>query len=326
MKSIPFVILLIMSGGTLFPTDAAGQERLYLVLSPKVGMEIDSLEAGAYKLFRSFRSFQYARVFQTIDKRFWIEARQGSENGIPRDSVFEITGKLVLQYAERIDHYDELARGTYFLGSSTPFVVYEDGTPLSIQAKRTMSDSGLPLPPDQLPLAQNAALLPRPMFPTIHVDFGIGYMNNDCSSLSPLGAGGGGFAVPVCLLLHVPFSEEFPLSFRGGVSFALGGSAGGSLTSICAVLLYQSNSWSSVRPVIGFGVARTAYDFSGPVGGVGINASQSYPILILGINVVHNIVDIQYTIPLYQELETSFESNQYKIRIVGPELDLVLSI
>ena len=229
-----------------------------------------------------------------------------SADGKLRDSTFSISFELVKEYIKWIGHVD---------------LLIEHGDEI--------------LSSDALPLAPNKSGLSRPIFETIRFDVSFGYMQCDFSDLKQLIRTGGDFTLPLMFYIQIPLIEEPSIFFIGGWGFALGGSGGGDVFTSSSFLIYRPGGFFNPRPFVGLGFGHTSYDFGSDgffdfdidLGGHGyiIKASESYPIFIIGLNIVPNILDIMFTYPLVKGTNTTFESKSYTIKLAGPGLNLLVS-
>jgi hypothetical protein len=194
----------------------------------------------------------------------------------------------------------------------------------SINKSEQVADS-LDLP---IPLAPNIKDLPRPLFYTTHLDFSLGLAFADFEEIGSFTGSSTGMNIPVSLLIDVPLDENGQASFHGGWDFALGGIGGGSLYTASTYLLYRFDNFPSFKPLAGFGAARTWYSYSGKeVGTFGVNATISYSIFILGLNMAApQRIDAIITIPLRGRLDTEFEGKSFSIRPAGIKLSLLVSL
>jgi len=316
------MILLI---GILLPADASSQNRHLVVVSPRVGVVIDSLEVTTFGLFRTIKNFHSASFYQAPDSTLVVVAQLKSAEGILLDSAFAISFGVLSAYAERIDHWDELLQGTYQMGTSQPHILYDDGTPLKPPpvASAKIVDSPRHFPTDALPLAPDTSRLLRPKFETICFDFAIGITLSDFSELAQLTGSETNTYVPLSFYVQVPVMEDPTIILIGGWGFALGGGGGGGITSFSSFLVYRPSSFSFLRPIIGLGAGYTNYNYS--TKSFIIDASESYPTLIFGLNIAPNTLAILLTYPLATGLNTTFESKSYTIKPANFGLSLLLS-
>ena len=307
--------------GTLLPLDASSQNRCLVVVSPRVGGVIDKTEATTYGLFPTIKNFHSASFYQAPDSALWVVAKLKSAEGIFLDSTFTISFEVVNEYAERIDHWEELLQGTYRMGTSQPQILCNDGTPLNPppDASTKIVVSRRHVFADTLPLAPDTTGLVRPRFPTIRLDVAWGIMLSDLSELEQLTGRGSNITVPLSFYVQVPLMEDPSVRFIGGWSFDVTGR----VISLSSVLLYRPSGFVSLKPIVGMGVGYTSYSYDGSVI---INASESYPLLVLGMNITANTLDILLTYPLAKELNAAFESKSYTIKPAGLGLSLLLSL
>jgi hypothetical protein len=177
-----------------------------------------------------------------------------------------------------------------------------------------------------LPLAANTSELARPFFQTIHYDFSIGIAFCDFSELQPL-IGSSNINARLGFFIEIPFHWDGPVSLISGSDFALGGGGGGRLYTFSTFLVYRHESSSMFKPIIGVGIARTMYDYGrGDVGSIAISAKETYPVIIVGLNLVPNVADALLSVPLGKDLQTSFESKSYTIQPAGFILSVLMSL
>ncbi len=319
-----FVIVLLI--GTLLPFDASSQNQPLVVVSPRVGGVIDWQEVTTYRLFPTIKNFHSASFYQAPDSTLSAVVQLKSTEGIFSDSVFAISFGLLNAYAERIDHWEELLQGTYQMGTSLTHILYDDGTPLKLPSTVSMETLSSPRhgSTDAIPLALNISELLRPRFETIRLDVAIGFVLSNFSEIEQLTGGPNNVYIPATLYVQVPIMEDPSIMLIGGWGFAVGGGGGGSIYSFSSFLLYRPGSFSFLKPIVGFGAGYTNYNYSSP--GIIINASESYPALLLGLNIVPHTFAILLTYPLTRGLNTTFESKSYTIKPAGFGLSLLLSL
>ena len=342
MKTLTRSLLLLSLFGIVISDDARSQERRLLVLSPRVGPVIDSTEREYFDLFRTIRDFHSASVYQTPGDTFLVIAKRMGGGIFLPDSIFSIPRSL-LDYAESIEHRETLLRGTHVPGSRSIMITYEDGTPLQFPAmgrmaeqkalRLTRNDTVTTFPNGRLPLAQNTSGLYRPMFHTTHFAFSFGGLVTDFSSLSPLNVDVSNVCLPVAFYIEVPLAEDPLISLIGRWGFALGGASGGSLLTFSAGMLYRTGT-STFSPIVGIGAASTWYGYSRVSSSnssssntnLDINAASTYGMLIAGICLQPNSLDLLCSLPLRSSLHTVFEKKAYTITPAVFEVSLLMSL
>jgi hypothetical protein len=182
-----------------------------------------------------------------------------------------------------------------------------------------------------LPLAKETSGLTRPFFQTIHLDLSIGFSFCDFSELQPLIGKNRSITFPLSFLIDIPIPDIYKdsrFSLISGFDFALGGGGGGLLFTYSTFLLYRPEAFSRLRPIVGVGVARIWYDntWGDNAGNVNIEAEETYPILLIGLNLTPNTLDALLTIPLVKELQTTYETKSYTIQPAGIRFSLLLSL
>ncbi|MGE5314812.1 MAG: hypothetical protein ACM3Q4_08985 [Acidobacteriota bacterium] len=339
MKTAPFYTSLILIALTVPAFASPSGPRQYIVLSSRVGPVIDSLEASQYRLFQWMPGFRSAAVFQAADSTAWVEARFSPEEGQLCDTVFAISEKMMQSYAERINHSEEIMQGGYRIGTDPPELVYEDGTPVqAIRArvdttkpsKRTLlasSNQARTVPRSSyesaigrpLRLAPNPGGLKRPRFESVTLAVSAGWMQSDLSKLE--GAAAVEFRSPVTLsaFLHVPILHEPSIALVSGWGFHLGED----FTTFSAAGIMRTPSIYFIRPMIGAGIAHSAFHYQGSVI---IDASETYPFLLFGVALIEDAADLVCTVPLGGTLSTPFEERIYTIRPFGIGIGLMVTL
>ena len=175
-----------------------------------------------------------------------------------------------------------------------------------------------------LPLAPNNSGLSRPKFETIRFGFAIGLMSTDLSALEPFVGTADRISVPVSLNIQVPITADPSFSLMGGFGWVVGGGGGGHGVTVSSFLLYRAGNYSYFKPILGLGVGYVNYGYD--QGEIIINISQTYPELLLGMNIVPDVLDVMVTFPLAGSMQTSFESNSYTIKPAGLGMNLLLSL
>ncbi len=130
MRNIICAIGLLILIGATYPVGLFSQDRRLVILSPHVGTVIDSLERETYRLFREFENYHSASIYQLSDSTIIVVVKQKYPDGIFKDSTFSTTYDRLIVTAERIDNWDELIKGNYVIGSTTPVIMCDDGEPL----------------------------------------------------------------------------------------------------------------------------------------------------------------------------------------------------
>jgi hypothetical protein len=303
----------------LIPGGLLSQSRRCVIISPLVGSVIDSSEARTYILFPAISNLQSASFYQAADSTLTLTFHRNTA-----DSTITIPYSTAFEYAERIDHWEELREGQYRMGTSPPRLFYDDGTPLIVPS---VTRSGIALSPsrflhEKLPLAPNPGGLDRPKFGTIRFGLEAGIMHCDLSSLASLAGNSGTTAFPMSFKILIPILEDPSLSFMGGWGMVIPVRGGGSLTQFSAYLVLRPYTHTGLNPMIGLGAGRTVYSYTGPVI---IDAEESYPEIVAGISLAGDMLDLLVNVPLAGEITTTFESTSYTITPAGPGVSLMLT-
>jgi hypothetical protein len=167
MKVPMFFCVIVFFISILIPGSLTAQSQRSVVLSPRVGVVIDSSAISTYRLFPGLTNVYSATFYQAANNSFWALVMSTTAEGILRDSVFATTFEALSMYADRIDHWEELQQGTYRMGTSPPGIFYEDGTPVHPPPQASAETA---IDYSQFPFAKEGALALLPTYP----DFGFG--------------------------------------------------------------------------------------------------------------------------------------------------------
>ena len=316
------------------PLRATSQDRRLLVVSPRVGSEIDSVERVTYRLFRSIDEFQSASFYQAQDSTFWVWTMMKSPDGNLRDSAYEISYQVLGQCAERIDHQEELQQGTYALGSSPAEIFYADGGRLVPPSVTSVKGTVVPrrVFDDILPLASSVGTLARPRFRTPHLELSAGVSTCDFSGLEILttkSLSNTRSYIPLSITMDLPFGSTSPISLFSSFGFAIGGAGGGSLAQYSVFLMFRASAYSSFNPILGIGA--TLSNYSSELDSLDrhafdVSVRLVSPTIVLGLELVPDWVDILLTVPLRTNISTAFESKSYTVQPVGIQMRLLVSL
>ena len=324
MRTSVWAIVLLLAALLLVQANASAQERHILIVSPKVGSVIDSVERSTYNLFPGMQNFYSATFYQTPDSAIHVSFKRVAGTIALPESTHTTSYFTLKQVAEWIEHRDEIAHGTYELGSSQPLILYEDGTSFKppTPPQKTTVTAEIKRPANELPLAKNSGRLSRPSFSTTHCTVAAGVAFNDFSGLVPLGIDRSKATFPVTVSFEIPLFSDPEISFAGGGTlFPQQG-----LSSVAMyVFLRPSSSWM-FAPIVGLGGGRayfTKEGYSAANGSVNVHAEQPYLAIAVGMNLVPNWLDALLTLPLANKLQTTFENASYSAGVTGPQFNLV---
>jgi len=123
MSTIRMIAVLCVCGVALTTLRAQDTGR-QLILSERVGADIDEAEASSFGLFRSYNYFQNAVFFRSPSDTYLCRVVTMRPGSLPETTWTTMASGSVLLIAERIQHYDELVKGTYTIGSVPPVIRY----------------------------------------------------------------------------------------------------------------------------------------------------------------------------------------------------------
>ena len=124
-----------------------------VILSPRVGNEIDLGERDRFGLFSHLKGFVSAVFFQTPDTVYYVRISISGKQGTTEDTCIEFTERAMLMMAERIEHYEGLVDGSYMMNQSPVAVHVEGGTEITRRAAASDSGKSIGRLSDILPFA-----------------------------------------------------------------------------------------------------------------------------------------------------------------------------
>jgi hypothetical protein len=322
MRQLIWLVCFFSSLTMLSPPDAAAQGRRILIIHPLVDSVIDRSEAAAYKLFQSVANFHSARIYQNSDSTFSADISRVSTDGTSSDSSYTIPSGLIRSYALRIDQFQEHSQRTKGKKEFSPLVRYADGTPLQppfVDPLDTRSPAEPP-DPDMIPLAPDTSGFLRPVMKMIGIGVGLGLSVGDLpvidEKMNPV-------SIPLSTFLKVCIKEDPSIDLYTGWGVAVWGGGDGSIVSFSVMVTYHPFITSAVRPVVGIGGGRTYFDRNA---GVIITASESYPMLWAGLNLIPEKLDIYFTYSITSGEQSVFEGTRYTIKPTYYGLNLLFSV
>ncbi len=178
-------VLLLGSAGPLRSQDSLR----VVILSERVGPEIDAAKREKYLIFSNIEGFRRAIVFQRSDGKFLVRFDIVGRGGSSNQTVVEYSSKTLLMLAEKINHFEEIVAGEYVWGS--------DRATLKVGGERSIAWKDLPgeYPSAAPPLPATSDLLPfwaneRPAesesFPQLSFRTGISTTPGDIGGIAEL--------------------------------------------------------------------------------------------------------------------------------------------
>lgn len=158
--SLILAVLAVLLPAVMHAQDSA---RI-VIISPRVGTDIDRAERDMYGLFRSLPDFQSATFFSHSGRYYAAVGLRAGEAA--RDTLIEYRERALLQMAERIDNHDLLSAGRYTMGSKPAVLLQGETVPLTAlgvdKARlKAVTPLVLVLPPaTDLPVAGHGTDLP----------------------------------------------------------------------------------------------------------------------------------------------------------------------
>lgn len=116
-----FLLITVFCGQILSQQDSVKT----VIISERVGKEIDRAERDKYKLFTTIPDYRYAVFIVSPDKKFYAKVVYGKE-GNQKDTLIAYSRELLLIKAEQINNFELLERGEYIAGSNPAEITIGD--------------------------------------------------------------------------------------------------------------------------------------------------------------------------------------------------------
>ncbi len=344
-----FLLFLFLSIG-----ETGAQGRKLIILSPKVGTEIDSAESAEYNLFGTVRNFHSAQFHLRDDDVLFIELRLRDTEGGYRDSSTQVSFRSLTTFAERIEYREAIQSDNHRPGTIDASLSCTDGTPVDIsgvelvavspwietnsvaasssQAYR-ITDTLLlrtaprspgvgtrrsATGPDKLPLAIDKGNLHRPRFSQYDLALSMDVMSMDIGSIAPLPGDKGKSTVSVSMRLGIQLLEKPSLRLLSGWTV----SVLHDVQSWSVFFLWQPVAFGTHAPLVGLGAGRINFNFTDHFY---IRGAYSYPLFMVGWSLRQPMVDLFFSLPV-GEVTTSFDYKTFTISPAGPAVTLMISL
>jgi opacity protein-like surface antigen len=262
-----------------FAVGASAQDGSKLIIiSPRVGSEIDGQERENFKLFQDFKDFTRAIFYLSPDSTYICLIEIPTATGA-KDTLIPCSKRYLLRLAEWINHYEAFVVGEHKMGDSRTTLQVIGGNEIAddriIQGKGQTEKF---LWRDVLPFASTEDGQDSEEYP--NWDFGVGLssyapdfnqLNGAYSAIEsryrrpnfPIARVDPDFRIPAL----VWYSIKVGFSFRSALLLETARNVGGDVgfTAVSASYLYYPDFFErkSVRPYVGGGIGK--YYFSGTV-------------------------------------------------------------
>ncbi len=196
MRRIVLIFALLLPVSLIAQELKTADSAIVIVLSPRVGAEINAEEAATYHLFRQLPGFLWGEFFLVNGEAFVLHAVMVDRSGVQRDTLVPFPDQLLYLLAEKINHLEEIESGTYHpSGDAVKFptiVVSRPNTVIRNAARSSRAADSLhavlperstvptypaavSLMPDVLPFANGSAEDARRQIEYPNFGFGLGY-------------------------------------------------------------------------------------------------------------------------------------------------------
>jgi hypothetical protein len=296
------------------PSRAGAQDVRRIVLHPSLGPVVDSAAAVRYQLFNGYADFRSVVVDQMPDSTFRITVRRSVG-----DTAYPVTYSFLALSAERVGHWADLENGTYTMGSNPARLEYADGgfvpvPPEPVRPRR--------LPNNRLPLSADSAGFARPLFFEFRFGFSTGLGAIDFSNLADINTAGNSLSIPLAFYLQLPLSTMPSITVAVGGGYTINPASQGSMWTTSAFVIYRMVSAGAFRPVLGAGGGYLAYASDQQFI---VRIRQAYPLILAGVNVIPDMMDVVAVVPLAGGMNTTFKNKPYTIRPATASLNLLLT-
>jgi opacity protein-like surface antigen len=244
-----------------------------IIISPRVGADIDGQEREQFKLFQNIKNFSRAVFYLAPDSTYFCRIELETASGA-RDTILRSSKAYLLRLGELINHYEDFIAGNYRMGDDRTTLLDLSGKNVAVDRilKNFHQWS------DVLPFAAKGDDREIEEFP--NWDFGVGlssyspdfsHLNGAYSAIEsryrrpgfPIAHDNPDFSIPAL----VWYSIKIKFSFRSALLLETARNAGGDVgfTAVSASYLYYPDIFGKkwLRPYVGGGIGK--YYFSGTV-------------------------------------------------------------
>jgi len=184
--------LIIAGAGLLFCSTGLlrGQDSLRtVILSERVGPEIDDEEHKRFSLFPQIEGFYKATALRAADGRLFVRFDLIGPGNTTTQKMMPYPEATLLMLAEKINHFEELSDGKYVWGSDRATLTVVGGGSLTWNdlAEQKRTSPGEPKsPPDLLPFWRNDPPEQAGSFPRLSFRAGVSTSSIDVDGITQL--------------------------------------------------------------------------------------------------------------------------------------------
>ncbi len=106
-----------------------------VILSPRVGLVIDAKERDQFNLFPLAQGFDSAVVLRNSQGLYGVFIMGTTQDGHITDTIFSYTEGVLINIAEKIDHFEEIKNGTYHIGDNQPVFQYGSASAIPVRGR-----------------------------------------------------------------------------------------------------------------------------------------------------------------------------------------------
>jgi hypothetical protein len=117
----------------------AQQCNKVVILSKRVGLTVEKSERDYFHIFGSFEDFKRAFVYLSPSGKYFVKFTSQKQGSVEKDTIIFYSEISILNLAEKIDHFEELADGTYTMGETLPILSTVEVDSIS-QVKNIVAD------------------------------------------------------------------------------------------------------------------------------------------------------------------------------------------
>jgi hypothetical protein len=117
----------------------AQQSNKVVILSKRVGLSVEKSERDYFHIFGGLKDFKCAVVYLSPSGKYFVKFTSQKQGSVEKDTTIFYSEISILNLAEKIDHFEEIADGTYTMGETTPILSTEEVDSIS-QVKNVAKD------------------------------------------------------------------------------------------------------------------------------------------------------------------------------------------
>ncbi len=143
------IMLVLLLQGMLTPQEISK----VIILSDRVGQSVERTERDYFHLFERYSDFKKAVIYISPARKYFVRVTTGKPGTQEKDTTILYSETTILRIAEKIDHFEDIVKGTYHIGDSPVHLSTADGNNIELKSGLPDDSKNEPLLSDTFPKA-----------------------------------------------------------------------------------------------------------------------------------------------------------------------------